>query len=261
MIIWLFMRLTMAASSGAAPVIETLEAGHIDWSAMILQVTARSDRTVGAWKDRRVQEQDALNRLEPLLFEDALRVRFSPDTRVADLETTAPTIGNVKVRNIEERLQDWRVQETRYRSGGGVEMDGAISLHAWLKPTLIARAAGKAQPPAPDGPTGVLIDARPLAFRPCIAPEIQLADETTIYDATRITTETAKTLTPVVYVTDPVDPAAGKRAGNQPLFLSAEASAQDCMLRLSKADSTRLRNNTNLAGLLATAKVVIVLSP
>jgi hypothetical protein len=228
---------------------------------MRLRVTARSDRTVGAWKDRRVQEQDALNRLEPLLFEAALRVRFRPDTRVADLETTAPTTNNIQARNIEERLRDWRVRETRYRSGGGVEMDGIISLHTWLKPTLIALAAGEAKPPSPDGPTGVLIDARALAFRPCIAPEIQLAVETTIYDATRITIDTAMALTPVVYVTDPIDEAAGERAGNQPLFLSAEASAQDCMLRLSKADSTRLRNNTNLAGLLATAKVVIVLSP
>ncbi len=260
-LLWLTVCTALAKPMAAAPVVEAVEAGQIDWSAMKLQVTSRSDRTVGAWKDRRVQEQDALNRLGPLLTEAALRIRVRPEVRADDLTRPSVPETDVLARTLRERLADWLVRETRYLSGGGVEMDGVLDLQNWLRPALLTVAAGQPQAPNPNGPTGVLIDARPLAFRPCVAPTIALDDDTVIYDASRITPDTVRVHSPVVYVTDPVAPAANKRSGSQPLFISAESSAHDCVLRLSRADSARLRQNKALPGLLATAKVVIVVAP
>lgn len=260
-LLWWTICAALAKPLAAAPVIESVEAGQVNWSTMTLQVTSRSDRTVGAWKDRRVQEQDALDRLGPLLTEAALRIRVRPEVRADDLTRPSVPETDVLARTLRERLADWRVLETRYLSGGGVEMDGVLDLQDWLRPALLTVAAGQPQTPNPSGPTGVLIDARPLAFRPCVAPTITLADDTIIYDASRITPDTVRVHTPVVYVTDPVAPAASKRSGSQPLFISAESSANDCVLRLSRSDSNRLRENTALSGLIATAKVVIVVAP
>jgi hypothetical protein len=195
-----------------------------------------------------------------MLIEAALRIRVRPDVRADDLTDSTARGSEYVARALRDRVSDWRVLETRYLSGGGVEMDGIIDVQSWLRPALLSLAAGQPQTPDPNGPTGVLIDARLLAFRPCVAPEIRLADDTIIYDATHITPDTVRVQSPVVYVSDPVDPAANERAGSQPLFISAESSARDCVLKLSKADSNRLRRNVVLAGLLATAKVVIVVT-
>ena len=37
--------------------LEDVPGGRIDWSGMMLVIEAESVRTMGAWKDRRVQEQ------------------------------------------------------------------------------------------------------------------------------------------------------------------------------------------------------------
>ena len=70
--------LLVSTALAVEPVVEDVGAGQLNWTTMRLEVSARSDRTVGAWKNVRVQEQDALDRLEPLI-EDAARrsVRFS----------------------------------------------------------------------------------------------------------------------------------------------------------------------------------------
>jgi len=258
---WLSLGVALAGPTATTPVIETVEAGHVDWSAMVLQVTSRSDRTVGAWKDRRVQEQDALDRLGPMLIEAALRIRIRPDVRADDLTSSHTPFEAALAKNLSDGLSQWRVSETRYLSRGGVEMDGVIDIQSWLRPAMLSVAAGEPQTPNPKGPTGVLIDARLLAFRPCVAPEILLADGTAIYGAAHITPDTVQVHSPVVYVSDPVDPAASERAGSQPMFISAESSSRDCRIHLNTADSNRLRRNKALAGLLATAKVVVVVNP
>ena len=241
------------------PVLEKVEAGHIDWSRMVLQITARGDRTVGAWKGREIQEADALRRLQPMLMEAAQMIRVHPGVRAESLMRPGPTANPILVRQLDDGLQKiWRVSETRYLSGGGVEMDAEVDLYAWLRPALVAQARGQPQTPNPDGQTGLLIDARHLAFRPCVAPEIQLADGTVFYSAADVAPQTANVRPPVVYVSDPAVPLASERAGSQPEFITAAASTGKCTLVLSGQDSSILPQRAGVLGWLATAKVVIV---
>ena len=243
------------------PVVEKVESGHIDWTKMVLQVTARGDRTVGAWKGRAIQEADALGRLEPMLLEAARAVRVYPDERAEALLEADPIANANTIRLLNDGLTKqivWRVSETRYLSGGGVEMDAELDLYSWLRPALMAKAKGQPQPPSPEGQTGLVIDARHLAFRPCVAPEVHLANGSIFYSAAHLALQTAGAQPPIVYVSDPAMPMASQRAGSQPEFLTAAASTGKCTLVLSEQDSNILPERTGVTGWLSTARVVII---
>jgi hypothetical protein len=191
---------------------------------------------------------------------DAAKViRVFPTTRAESLMEPGPTANPVLIRQLDDGLKKvWRVSETRYLSGGGVEMDAEVDLYAWLRPALVATARGVPQPPEPDGQTGLLIDARHLAFRPCLAPDIRLADGTVFYSASKVAPQTASAHPPVVYVSDPAAPSASGRAGSQPEFITADSSTGQCTLVLSEQDSAILPNRAGTLGWLSTARVVIV---
>ena len=244
------------------PVVESVESGQINWTTMELEITSRSDRTVGAWKDVRVQEQDALDRLKPLIEDAAKRVRVFPGTRAEEHMVPNETPETIDVaRRIDDGISGWRVRETRYLSNGGVEMDGVLSLHQWLRPALLATPHTPSDLASEDGPTGVLIDARHLAFRPCLSPEVWTADETPLVHPSKVNPEVLRVRAPAVYVGDPASPQAVSRAGEHPLFITAQASTNDCVLILSPADSQLLQASKGFAAVVASAKLVLVVNP
>jgi len=244
------------------PVVESVESGQINWTTMELEITSRSDRTVGAWKDVRVQEQDALDRLKPLIEDAAKRVRVFPGTRAEDHMTSTEVSNTIDVAGrIDDGISNWRVRETRYLSNGGVEMDGVLSLHQWLRPALLATLHDSEDLATEDGPTGVLIDARHLAFRPCLSPEVWTSDETPLVNPSRVNPAVLRVRAPAVYVRDPAASQAVDRAGEHPLFITASASTQDCVLILSPADSQLLQASKGFAAVVASAKIVLVVNP
>jgi hypothetical protein len=258
---FLYLAVFFGSASAAEPVLETVESGSINWTRMTLTVTAKGDRRVGAWQGRSIQESDALSRLQPMLMEAARLVRVYPDVRAEALLQADPTANAMVVRQLNDGLNKqivWRVSETRYLSGGGVEMDAEVDLFTWLSPDLVSKAAGEPQPPTPEGQTGLLLDARHLGFRPCLAPQLQLSDGTALYGVQQVAVPTARELPPVLYVSDPADTRASERAGSQPEFITPQSSTGQCTLVLSEQDSKLLPNRAGLAGWLATARVVIV---
>ncbi|MGB0640619.1 MAG: hypothetical protein ACPGTU_14870 [Myxococcota bacterium] len=253
---------TMAYAS--EPVIEQVESGIINWSTMELEITSRSDRDVGAWgaTDRRVQEQDALHRLAPMIQDAAKRILVQPDRTAADYLGPKEALTDIEIaRRLDDGLKGWRVRETRYLSNGGVEMDGVLELHRWLRPVLLASAGGTPQAPNPDGPTGILLDARHVDFRPCLAPEIHTATGEVLAAPSSVHAEVLRKQAPVTYVQDPSDRIASERTGKYPLFLSAESARDECVLVLTKADSQLLSTSPTFPGVVSTGKLVVVVSP
>ena len=244
------------------PVVETVESGRINWTTMELEITSRSDRTVGAWKDVRVQEQDALDRLKPLIEDAARRIRVFPGTRAADYLTPDDAVESLDVaRRIDDGISGWTVRETRYLSNGGVEMDGVLGLHRWLRPALLAIPYQNRDLSVNDGPTGVLIDARHLAFRPCLSPEVQTADQHPLVHPSLVNPEVLRVRAPAIYVRDPAASQAVERAGDYPMFITAESSTNGCVLVLSRADTQLLKANKGFAAAVASAKIVLVVNP
>jgi hypothetical protein len=229
-------------------------AAQVDWTALHLHVTARSDRANGAWKDRRLQEQDALDSLGPRVRELATSLRVTPDHDVAGLLSGDSRMAA----RLEAGLQSWKVSETRYHTAGGVEMSAELDLHAWLRPALASLATEVETTGEPGDATGVVIDARGQRLTLPLAPRVQTAEGRTLIDLSLMSAEVVQVQAPVRYVTDPADPAAWKRAGDQPIFARAIDTTGGAWV---VADDAPIASDARLAPLVAQGKVVVVVDP
>ncbi len=252
----------LGASWAVEPVLESVQSGQINWTTMELEITSRSNRTIGAWKDVRIQEQDALERLKPLMVEAASRVQYDPERTAGDLLRSddsgpAPNV----TRRLNDGLASWRIRETRYLSNGGVEMDAVLELQRWLRPMFLDGVQPSVVYDSDNGTTGVLIDARHLSFQPCMAPEVHADDGAQLVHPGAVRSDVLRVRAPVAYVQDPADPLAIQRAGQHPFFVTAASSKQGCVLTLSPADSQLLSSNPGFAKVVAAARVVLVVNP
>lgn len=235
-----------------ASVTQALAGGRIDWTELRLEISARSDRTMGAWKDRRLQEQDALDGLAPRVLALAERVAVTPERDAAGLMSEEGDLA----RRLGNSVSAWQIEETRYFSGGGVEMDAVLDLRLWLRPALVSLAAPGQAPAVQEGSTGLVVDARGLPFEASLAPTLLGADGAVLMRAQDLTEEAARSVGAVLYVTDPADPRAAERAGSAPVFSQA-ASVRDGALVLAPASAASL--DAALPRLVASGRVVIVM--
>lgn len=239
------------------PVREQLDGGVIDWTTWRLEASAASERAVGAWKDRRVQEQDALDRLAPRILTLAPQVRVTPDATAGDLMNKEDDLG-VRLR---EGLGTWRVVETRYVAPSRVEMDATLDLLEWLRPALVSLGDASA-PLAPTGDrTGVLVDVRGLGFKPCLAPRIQGEQGQVVFDVGAVSVDAIRRAPPVIYVPDPADPRAMSRAGERPIFARGASATADGDIVLDAADLAALSGSPDFKALASAGRVVIVVDP
>jgi hypothetical protein len=229
--------------------------GTVDWTNLQLVVDSRSDRRVGAWKDRRVQEQDALDSIAPRMDAAARRVPIAADATAGDLFSESE-VGT----RLEEGARGWQISETRYHQSGGVEMAATLDLRTWLLPAISQLAT--AEPPQLDtsegAPTGLVIDARGLPFEPSLVPTVSTADDRAVVKASLLAPSIDARAAPVVYVTDPADPRAYRRAGASPLFARA-TSADGAVLVLGAGDP--VVPTPSVAALVAARRIVVVVDP
>ncbi len=237
-------------------VVERLGDGsHLDWSTWRLHVATSSEAAMGAWQDRRLQEQDALDRLRPQVEGLARQIRVTPDTTAGDLMGAEGELA----RRLEDSLRRWSVDETTYHDAGGVEMKASLDLREWLRPALVSLADSDPPELPKSGPTGILVDARGLSFKPSLAPTVSSPDGTVLARAQLVGEDTARLSSPVLYVLDPADSRAIRRAGAAPLFARA-ASARGGELVLDAESSRTLSTEPSTAALVAHGKVVLVVS-
>ncbi len=239
------------------PVREQLDGGVIDWTAWRLEASAGSERMVGAWKDRRVQEQDALDRLSPRILTLAPQVRITPDATAGDLMGKENDLGQ----RLREGLSTWRVVETRYISVGRVEMDATMDLIEWLRPALVSLGSASTPPAGPGEATGVLVDVRGLGFKPCMAPRLSGEGGELLFDASMVSVDAIRRAPPVIYVPDPADPRAMSRAGERPLFARGEKATAEGEVILDAADMGALRGSADFPALASAGKLVFVVDP
>lgn len=238
----------------ASPVLlERVGDAAVDWTRLVLRVTAHSDRAMGAWHDRKVQEQDALDQLGRKIAKAARTIRVTATATAGDLIEVGDTLSH----RLKEGLEDWRVTETRYHDPSGVEMDAELDLHAWLRPELLSLASDTATPLPSTGPTGVVIDARGVSFEPCVVPTVSTPSGRVLVDASSLSAQAVRSRTPVLYLSAPGDPRVARRAGAAPLFLRA-SSADGCAVVLDPADARSLGAHPEVGALVANARIVLL---
>ena len=239
---------------GFDDVVEALPGGSVNWTELTLTVESRSDRRVGAWKDRRVQEQDALDSLGPTLDGLVRRVRVTSAATAGDLMALPGALGAGLI----ERSADWKITETRYMGDGGVEMSAVLDLRAWLAPALAELTAGPVPDLPPEGPTGLVIDARGLGFSPALVPTVRAQSGQEVLSAAALARVVGDRQPPIVYVADPADPRAAARAGDRPLLARA-VSAEGASVTVPT--SSPMVTDPAAPLLIAARKVVLVVDP
>ena len=221
---------------GAAPITAPAASGTVDWSAGTITVTARSTVQTGAWRDRRLQEQDALDHLQPLVTAALESLCVSKGVTGEDLLARPGEIGEALAAGI----RGWEVAETRYFEKGGVEMDARIEVAKWLGPV---------RSKSPVASAGVIVDARGLDVSPCAYPLVDVAGR-----ALWSVSDDALSL-PALYVSDPQDPRVAARVGAKAPTVRA-TSAGKGSLTIDAASAATLD-----ATALASRLLVVVVDP
>jgi hypothetical protein len=240
------------------PVVEELSNGRIDWTSLRLLASAEGVPSSGVIVNLETLEGDARQRLGPRMLAMARQVRITSDTTAATLLDAGDAVAD----RLDDNLALWEVYEVRYYTSGGVQMDGALPLQAWLRPALVSLADGKDRSsPATGTITGLVVDARGLTVKPALAPRIEGPGGQVLYSVQGMTELAASQRAPVVYVSDPADVAAARRAGAQPLFVRAVSVDAGTDLVLGATDSARVSDAAALAPFLLQGSVVVVVGP
>jgi hypothetical protein len=240
------------------PVIEELPEGRIDWTALRLLASADGVPSSGVIVNLETLEGDARQRLGPRMLAMARRVRVTGTVTAGDLLDAKDAVAD----RIDDNLAIWEVYEARYYVSGGVSLEGALPLQAWLRPALVSFATGKDRSsPATGAATGLVVDARGLDVKAALGPRILDERGGELYSIGTVTVLAASQRAPAIYVRDPADAAAARRAGAQPVFVRASAVSGVTDLVLPPADAERLRAAAADAPFLLAGNVVIVVDP
>lgn len=217
----------------------------VDWTRHRLEVLA-SEHDNNPKRDLRPLEQAAMTQIDAR-FEAALaKLPVRPGVTWASLpdRQELPSI-------------PWRVAETRYHTGGSVDVIGAVDLREVLAPWSTSRAVPPPGPSTSDA-TGVLIDARGLGVEPCYAPVVQTVSGEVLFDSI-VWKDVAWETTPVVWVADPMHTEA-RAAGLKPeMFLAT--GADTCTLGVADEDAARWKDRLTSVRALGKGGVVIVVDP
>ncbi len=237
----------------AAPPLQELPHGQVDWTRGVLIVQSSGSPNTGAWSDLGVAEKDAYGQLELRVQDSSARIAFDADRSAGDLLGG----GDELARSLTEAQGNWRIAETRYNASGRVDMRAELDLQPWLRAALVAQAQGDPDLKlTPTERSGLVVDARKVGGRPCFAPRLVDPEGLQIYGASTLSAEMAASRSPALWVADPAQTEAGELAGLEPLFVVA-VDADGCDLVLSAQDSLTVRALASTS-VLAEAHVVLV---
>lgn len=251
------MILLVASAFALDPVVETLDDGAVDWTNLRLIVHGASGGATGAMSNLEAAEGDARDKLEPQVQRLARAVRVDR-SRLAGALLDA---GDAVADRLDSNLSLWEVYEARYFASGAVELDAALGLQAWLRPALVTFAHTPERPPQQGGASGLLIDARGLDVKCALAPELFDAAGTHLFGIGDMTAYAASQHGPVIYVADPADAAAARRAGPTPIFVKADHVQDGTDLVLSAEDAAEVRAAAAASEFLLHGNVVVVVGP
>lgn len=241
----------------AAPVVEDLGGGRINWTTLELEAEVVGQGS-GGLGDYDVTEGEARSRLGPRILELARRVRIDRETTAGEILSAGDALADA----VDGNLALWEVDEATYFASGRVSLTATLPLEKWLRPAMVQRAtAVERASPGGVGPSGLVVDARGLEVRPSLAPRLLGEDGVVVYDSASLTPAAATLRGPVVWVTDPADTRAVRRAGEQPLFVRASTVDASYDLRLPSDDVARVRDGAATWSFLRQGAVVIVVSP
>ncbi len=231
-----------AWAAGPADVVQELgRDAKINWSAVQLEVVGTS-ATAAPGVSRSAREQTAIGQAQAALSAWVGAVPLLPG------QTSGALPGFDAARAVER----WAVIETRYSASGVVEVVAAVDLRAAFAPWSLSRSV-QAEVKPPQGPSGVVIDARGLAVPFSFSPQLVSEAGELLYDGALWRTS-AFDQAPAVWVTTAAAPAA-RVAGTHPAVFVARSVVNGAVV-LGEADAHVWR--TEVAGTQAAGAGTVV---
>ena len=242
-----------------APKTTTVGPGWVDWTAGLILASSRAEPEAGAYGERTIVEQQARTDLIPLMMETARKVRFSATMTTRQILDQESPAARLMERNLSSA---WHVVETRYYTSGSIEVQGELPILRWFKPALLLEANGTIPKDMNHSrTTGFVFDARGVHLEPTVAARILGPSGAVLYSIASVTTAFAQKRLPILYVTDPADPLACRRAGDNPLFVSISDVSDAVDMVVDRQDAIRVRTVSQDPHLFAQARVVVVTDP
>lgn len=243
------------SASAATPVVRELSAGKLNWTTLELCTDAAEANSSGSMAGYETLEGRARATLGPRMLNLAREVPIDATRTSGDLMGSTDAVAD----KLDANVSLWEVTEARYYTSGRVEVEVCLPVHPWLRPALTRMATGVDRSSPPSVPvTGLVIDARGLEVDPVIAPAVIDVAGVVIYGASTMTSFSASQRPIAVYVTDPADPVAVRRAGEQPVVVAAASVVDHANLVLDAEASAKVHKAIQGAGFLQQGTVVIV---
>jgi hypothetical protein len=234
---------------------EPLANGRMDWTSLELISNGTGTPPGGSIGSMEAMEGEARAQLGPRILELSRHIRISATQLAGDLLDAANRVAD----RLDENLSLWEVVHARYYTSGRVEIEGILPVHAWLRPALVTMAHGKERTGPATGPiTGLMVDARGFKVLPAIAPILLDPSGTPVYGIAMVTEAAISQHPPVIYITDPADPAGVQKVGNTPILARATGVVEGANLRLDAEDSSRIREEAEKSPFLIHGAVVVV---
>lgn len=246
---------TMAAAEDAAPIVEKLEHGQVDWSAR--KVLATGSGAPNLKLDNVAQVRLAAERAAKL---DAYRKIIET---LKGVRITATELGSAKLSRIEVRaqvqgiVQGCKRVDTRYYSDGGVDVVLDCPLDGGLGAALAP--AGKRVEVPTEGDktfTGLVVDATGLQAKPTLSPNVVNDLGTPVYVQGMVKSGALRTRGAVGYTRSVEEAKKDARVGKNPIVVrAAELGETAGELKLAEGEAKKL-DGKNLS-FLAEGRVVI----
>lgn len=215
----------------------------VNWTKLRLEVETIATSTSSTQSTESL-EQAAIDRLGGSLREAIGLVPLAPATRVQALDGFDPA----------RAVNDWTIVETSYGPAGRVTVVGAAPLAPALSGWSVARAVVPPVKP-PDGPTGVVVDARGLDVAPSWSPRLVDPAGEVLYDGVLLRS-VAYDRAPATWVTSVTAPGAAA-AGLRPVVLLAGA-VRDGAIVLVPEDAARWRAEVAPTSAAANGTLVVI---
>jgi hypothetical protein len=240
------------AVASAVDVVEHLGEGiTINWTTMTLKVS-ESATGYGTESSKRAVEQMARQKVGPGIMYGAKKIKVSEGVELGSL------LKDHKLSDpLASRVARWYVSESHYFASGKVGLVGQLFLRDVMKPIVLDQAVSRPDPVPQPRYTGLVIDARQVTMALAYLPVIRGYKGEVLFESL-LWEDVVLERTPVLYVTDPSEPAA-KRAGDTPMFIHA-TGADGSVLELDKTETLRFQTALKRADVLGEGRVVIVVS-
>jgi hypothetical protein len=238
-------------------VVETLPAGEADWTAGVVRSTV-TERVDSRPSPQAAAYAQAVRTAHRRLFEALTQLQLDAKRTVGSVLQGAAATRQGLVSVADEA----DVVRTRYLPRYTVEVTlqtalaGRVTSLLWPGGATVAGTAGEM---TDEGYTGIIIDARGLAIRPALFPEVLDEDGEAVY-APQLVSGTAAIERGYVFYTNALDhPQVEPRVGEHPLVVQARRVAGEMRVNvlIRRSDAERMRQSPTIRRLLERCQVLI----